>query len=457
MHNPLVSVLHCTRLRPLEKAGVIVTEAVKFSYFIKLPLLILFALLKIPQMALCEELLNLNASNIVPVRILHSSTGRCGSGFISGTNKIVTAAHVARSVCGAKICEDLSLILGDSAEIHRPVVSVIQIINSLDVALLEISPELLPDSNKLKPVPSNFSGIAGYPSCGDLTLSSGGLTRPSSSTVYSSALGMKGSSGSPIFLDGSLIGIALESDGLLNGTLGLFLKVPHKLKGRPVEALKPLTEPIRQSLITEAQLIENEFINEVLNLRGLQRIVASIRYLERVRNFSRRLSASDEPEHSLAGFNGVSLGRDTEELIEQVVQRPSALSNIIIKLFLRSYLERVGFWDEFLTPVPPQSITKVIYGSNLSPSSKNQLLAIITETQQAGYPGVEWVILWYVAIGSVVVSAFLASLGYIWGRVRGEGGSFLHAALTTIIIALLLWPVGWFLFLIKRHFFSRKK
>ena len=376
----------------------------------------------------------------------------CATGFAIDSNMIVTNAHVTDSLCSYSICDELKVTYSSELD-SRPNVSinfdeikVEHVIPSLDVALLSIKGTTLKVPFPAIGTPSTSKKIfsLGYPRCKRLEESSGEITELNSIKLFTKSKGKHGSSGSPLFNDKrELIGIVDQASSIPEALLSLTFGTEFNIRGTRADvALSLFGQPVTQSLINEAELLSEFYINDLSPLIGFKRIRKSMDFINAAEGFKKRvLSESDDlGALKVAALSGSYL---PEIFNLKTNNGTSDLKHAAEKLAISHSLEIKGPFQQFIKPIDPEAFQNVLFESSRTPEQINELLGTISDSSSNGFIGFEL----YMLSRGLVLLAILLVINGIWGWTIGytytvAAGSRIKRFLVSILVGVVLWPLS---------------
>ena len=117
-----------------------------------------------------------------------------------------------------------------------------------------------------------------------------------------------------------------------------------------------------------------------------------------------------------------------------------------LSIMLARYLEEYGLRDGITRPLRLSDIVLRIQTSELTVEQQSHLLNILNRFSESEYDGLNPTL---IKIGSYLVCVGLFwtfSMGYVFGIARG---GYLRRALTTLLVAVALWPLSLVVFMLR--------
>jgi len=376
-------------------------------------------------------------SRVVKIRSLRAGT--CGTGIIIDNKHILTTAHLV-DICAENQCDDLSITDKNGKE---------QTIRStekrsyrfLDLATLKLAKSYGYNHSPLifhAPKNNLDTQIISFPSCQDLTNSSGKLTNKFP-FIESSALGHYGSSGGLIIQsdkngDIFAVGIVTEGTSLFNNVIAKLLRSNFPLAG--VSPLPILTKSDKQILELTTETFLKYYEQNIINLNSLSRLYAGGRLFNRITKLNEFGIAKQliPPE-----FSGI-LSKSLIPFISALSAK-SEVSTNYQELLIKSYLEENGLEVLPLRYLDQQSLLSLFKPFKLSISEKSLTSKLV------GNKALKLVFFTSCAV-FLLVTAILYGITISYTYFKCLEKSILRRWMLTILVAVCLWPVSFLIFCI---------
>jgi hypothetical protein len=395
------------------------------------------------------------------VRLRSSLHPNCGSGVIIDQYNLITAAHVAKSLCNGNSCNQIALGIADADS----TVSDHQIVNlkikllfkGYDLAILHSDEPLflniaLPTNNPTELTTDTEVTAASYPMCGNYTLSKGKIITSNSFNIDSSATGYYGSSGGGLFLnDGTLVGIISQSRTMFGAIKG-FISSSFDLRSRRIwwdiiNAPDPKT-----SLIKYSEILLTHYTDNIAPLTGTRRLFESMEFEEHLKGIELFLSLYITQLEVVAPLLLRDLYPDVvmDYLLNlNVADNTDSLPPIIKALTLASSLETYGVRSSLF-----KKLKSDYYFEKLNQKNWPDLARMLQRAGNGNYSGTNS----YVITRGTILVLFGLSLFFVYAFTIGityilSSTSIKQKLKNCFLVALPppIWPFSFFIFLLRRN------
>ncbi|MCO6431611.1 MAG: trypsin-like peptidase domain-containing protein [Deltaproteobacteria bacterium] len=388
--------------------------------------------------------------------MLLSNNGRCGSGFITTSGKVVTNAHVVESLCPGDSCGAIILrragAIGASAEqiVASGALKVERIHRALDIAVIssEQPIEGAFDFTRAEPAESEIY-VLGFPGCKQLALSKGRVTAADPLRVFTTALGSYGSSGSVMFNHNKqVVGIVHQSGSMLGGVLAMIAGTQFECKGVPAASLAPLlAQPDNEAWDGSAQILLKVLLETAPLLPVWERLRLDFDLMSAMQGLAEDAASVDLPPEDILPL---SLTDSDIEILARL-NRPNLLTGrraLSEQLLLAYLLEMRGLHNKQLRPLNLNGLQQRLRELTVSPHYE-RLNEQLTAFQRSGYPGTYISgLAAFIPIAAVILllaMAWSASLGYVFATAHG---GFLRRMTVAALVGITVWPLSLLLFLL---------
>ncbi len=384
--------------------------------------------------------------------------GICGSGFYIGEGRVITNAHVAKSVCEFGKCPKLEVFQGTpghegfSKKLEFGGITLERLIPSLDLALLQVqfksaAPEPLTVSDSNVVQLSDAVSVAGFPLCKGFVRSEGTVVERRVDSFLTSATISKGSSGSAVLnRQGQVVGIITQSATIYEGLSGLLLGTSHR--GRAVDAkyITLLVNGDYQNILSEEVKSAFAFYKEnVSGKRSFDRLIPGIYFSMLVEKISERLR--------LQGSDPIELKLLLSSL-DEFPQRGLLSNSTIEDVELLSIAYALEGPSDFLQPrATKDAFLQSLKIAGRSNSHLEKVSNLLSDFERSRYSGIYpyLLMLFVIILGLGIVWAF--SLGFLFATLKG---SIFRRGFWTAVSAVALWPLPIIIILLYRHYFPAR-
>ena len=249
-------------------------------------------------------------------RALHSllllktdSNSSCGSGLLLEGGLILTASHLADSLCPLGDCRGvqiLSAIQPDEPALPMPPgqpysLSLFRQFPALDAVLLRIEGAKPPAAglpvDSRNPAPGAPAYAAGFPGCQRLHISSGEIVSANEARIETSATGGRGSSGGVLFDAGfNPVGLIIQSRRLDDAIDAFFTGRSLSLRASRIDRIFSLLNlPAQEATGLQARLLVEAYFNEIAAASRLQTLAAKALFVSGMQGLGRTIRASGLP------------------------------------------------------------------------------------------------------------------------------------------------------------------
>jgi V8-like Glu-specific endopeptidase len=402
------------------------------------------------------------------VRLTSTASRTCGSGILLNSSRILTTAHVARSLCTSTRCVQLQIRGSlNKRMVEREFTQAIveRYSGALDLAVLNLA-EPFVDNNIAEvrlatsmPALGTDILVRGYPECGDEVTTSGKIVTQGKLQSISSAQGKPGSSGSGVFNEeGELLGV-VDQAAHLSGVFAYHLfgsSFNLTFVNSPVVS-SILAGDAFDSLIQEAKVLNSFFQEEVVSTTGWRRLVLSDQFLSVTDSFHQRLgqvSPSLEDLRILTYLRGYP-GRELHELLHEVTPTTAEqATEQVLLLTVSAMLERHGFQAALLQPLLPTTVRALIEQSPTPISFRTKALDIVNRFEASRYQGFKIMLFTTMGSAALLVAFILIlwafSLGYVL-RYLADVPFRLYRLWILFVVAFGFWPLSLFIFWFKEY------
>lgn len=394
-----------------------------------------------PKVALTEEhthtLSRLDDVKSRMVKIKSLRAGTCGSGVIIDNNQILTSAHLV-DICAEDLCNDLSIVdqAGKEQKINGAEKTSYRF---LDLATLKLANSYGYNNSSLTfhlPENNRDTQIISFPSCHDLTTSSGKLT-DKFPFIESSALGNYGSSGGLIIQSNKngeifAVGIVTEGTSLFNNIIATLLNSNFPLAGASPLPILAKTDIQILKLTTEAFIRYYE--QNITNLNSLSRIYAGGRLFNRIAKLNEFGIAKELIPPEFSGILTKTLTPFTSSLLAK-----SDVHANYQKLLIMGYLEENGPEVLPLRYLDHQSLVDFLRPLNIDISEKSVTSKLI------GNKALKLAFL-ISCSGFLLFTAILYGMTITYTYFKCIERSKFRRWVLTILVAVCLWPASFLVF-----------
>ncbi len=359
--------------------------------------------------------------------LLETEGGACATGFRFANDLVITAAHFTDTACPQGRCQNISVsVAPDIGQVVSPqpllldTPSVRWDFAEFDVAALTFpQPDRLPPPYLTAPSPTtNVAGEVfslGYPRCKKLELTAGALINPTVRGWKSSLSGDRGVSGAPVFTGaGQIVGMVRGSatiGGSFHSTLlGMLFGgndvTPNAFQSEVVRVYEPFTWsvlPPRESFLAALAHVETFHDNQVISAQGHQRLWLSLAFQHAVGVIARRAARIEDTRSLVHRF------LDADRFPASPPPASDELTTSINRVVLRSQLEHHGLRQGWFTPIQDDATIQ-----------QGQYGGVIRAFAEHPFPGSQLMTMTtlfsYILLAGIVGTLWVASLGYVWGR-----------------------------------------
>jgi hypothetical protein len=364
------------------------------------------------------------------VVLLQTEGGACATGFRFESDLVITAAHFTDTACPEGRCGNISISgAPDIGQVVSPQPLLLDTPSvRWDFPEFDVAALTFPKSERLPPpyltAPSPTTNIAGevfslgYPRCKKLELTAGSLSNPTVRGWKSSLSGDQGVSGAPVFTgSGQIVGMVRGSatigGSLHSALLGVLFGgndvPPNAFQAEVVRVYEPFTWsvlPPRESFFAALTHAEAFHENQVILAQGHQRLWMSLAFQHAVGVIARRFARIEDTRSLVHPF------LEADRFPASPPPASDALPTIINRVVLRSQLEHHGLRQGWFTPI--QGDARI---------QKGQYGAVIEAFAEHPFPGSQLMTMTtlfsYILLAGIVGTLWVASLGYVWGRLHG--------------------------------------
>jgi len=377
------------------------------------------------------------------ILLLKSKEGNaCGSGFLLSDGYIITASHLARSVCPSSRCtgevwRSNAIREGATTQVNEGTTELVENFPGLDIALLKLTPPphlpVLPLAKKPLKVGDAIS-LAGFPNCKTLEVTAGKVTKLDDIWTLTNAPAAPGNSGSAVLNgEGAITGMVDEAGTVVGAALNSLLGSRFSTRNLRLDTILPLlttrgTLP-EESITREASLINRYHDAVLLPLESTARPMTSLRFFALVDGLRHRALNIAPSSHALMGRFAA---------LNEYPSPPKEIAPTYLPIdetVLRFQLEQKGPYRAPLHPLEQQQLVQELSGTGLEETARR-----FFRSNYLGYDLMSFSLI----VGLTVVALPLAllwafSLGFVFAR---ASGGTLKRVWITLVVALGLWPLS---------------
>ena len=346
------------------------------------------------------------------------SQNACATGFLLNDGRVVTNAHVARSICPFGDCQQLSVLRADAvggqpAPVDVGAVTVLASYPALDLAILQLAtPPHFPSPFTLQAPPAALGATGttlGFPNCSALERSVGQV-------IDSDPLGFRtttpvshGSSGSPVVDDRyQVIGIVSEVTGVLPA-IGSFVlgsrADARAVRAELLDAVRGAQTPLA-ALALQARWI-NGFASSVWPLSAPSRLVRSFHLFGALEGLGTSATRA-EPSAARLLFSGTQSFESWSGLADVNWAAPEIQT--LDQTALVRLCEEHGLRSSPSSSISLEELRHSLQQSGRPPEHVDTLIALATDCSRRGYAGAALTGLSFAA-GSLAIVLLLVLVG----------------------------------------------
>lgn len=408
------------------------------------------------------------AENFVAATVLLTADqGVCGSGFLIDRRRIITNAHVTRSLCPAGRCDRLRALrapqIGSPAdhEIGGAPYTLRLEMASLDFAIIDLGTAVDRDppfrlakdarqGDKLE--------MLGFPGCGPLRGTAGEIITRDRLRLFTSVMGSHGSSGSPVFrANGEVLGIADQAPTIAVGLSSLLFGTTFASRALPAELIVEASTAGEKTPILSALAELSSFYSETVASTNdrQQRLRLALELLARVNSLGEDALRERADPYDLRPIFSINSGLPL--LLRLPWRAPmSPLAALADTLAFQTTLETKGWKSSGLRHRSEEEIRNLLLLSGRSPEHAERIFELIRARgfdsegieMQIALVATPWILL-----ALLIATLWSASLGYVFALARG--GLF-RRIFITFLVGIALWPLSLLIFLFRRRSATRR-
>lgn len=383
------------------------------------------------------------------ILIQNENTGTCGSGVVLSDGTLLTANHLVDGSCRTNICKGITIKRDNGSAIDfKEELKVINRFSAFDLIAIKTSLKGEIEIGGETSFGNKVQAI-GFSDCTKLVTTNGIIEKTSGSILETTTTGKKGMSGGALIgEDGKVIGIISQARSIPGALRSLIFNNPFELQAI---YLNPFIETLNAdhitALETEAELLKDFYSTEVQPLMSHRRIINGIRFSRMV---DRVIAASADTSITKDVASRYIATADGPAFLSKVPE--SDLESLFEYLIVARAFELRGPFLNGTVPLNQSALTKNIEESKRLEEDKHSLKVLIERAFASRYPGAELMLVTTLLFSIVIILPLLFvwafSLGWVWGKVKG---SFINRVITLFVVALCLWPISLFAFMIRQR------
>lgn len=391
------------------------------------------------------------------VLLLKSQDGSaCGSGFLLPGGFVITASHLARSLCPSSHCTGevwRSQAIREAATTRLEVTTeLVEDLPGLDVSLLKVAPPPSPPVLGIAKSPLRMGdsvSVAGFPNCRTLEVVAGKVTQLDDLWMITNAPAAPGNSGSAVLNgEGAITGMVDEAASAISATLNSVLGSRFSTRDVRIDAILPLLisrgTPPEESILREASLINRYHDTTLVAFQSTARPITSLRFFALVDGLRHRALTVAPSSHAfmqrLVALNGYP-------------SRPKEVAATYLPLdetVLRFQLEQRGPYRAPLHPLNRQQLVQELSGTGLEETAQRFFRSNYLGYDLMSFALIAGLIL--LALPLALLWAF--SLGFVYAQATG---GVLKRLWITLIVALGLWPLSLLAFRTRERRLAKRR
>lgn len=388
-----------------------------------------------------------------------SGKGVCGTAILTSDRKLITAGHLAKSICRSAECHDLKLFrnAGLNQVANKPVpfekILLKKELPIFDLVIFEISTDY--QSNTYATTTTTKAqifdelSVLGYPNCNELTLSKGQIIGLDHLHITTTVRGLPGNSGSPLLnVKNELIGLVIDTPSIWQSLLAISLGRRATLRAAPIDEILELANSDDNSVaLKQLNILSDYYRDDVVDQPGNKRLSSGLDFLTAVERLKEWLSKANVDLNiyrplfaasTMLFSSPLKINHSLHQQIFEAAELTAAAYAIESRAFLNQNFSLQSFDDWLAT-----------FGkAKRSKEHQESMTILIQRAEQQKYMGffVNAVarIFWIAAPLIILLFFWSWSLGHVFARSQG---SMLKRLAIMLLIGLLLWPISYLIFL----------
>jgi len=398
------------------------------------------------------------------IRLRSPDDGTCASAFLSRDSSILTAAHVAASLCPQRKCREVLIGTTDGnpgslpEELSIPDLEVLRLFSALDTAVLysrKLAAGAAGPAETLRmkePSPGTSVRTAGFPGCGRLNIQKGRVEQIQSLRTTVSLKTGYGISGAPLFDDeNNVLGLVSQAAGvsdLAGAAVGAGFRGVRAARADLLEQLLDLPE--KEALEKQIDLLLQHYRETVAPEEGFRRLWVSADFITLAQALKSDLLSSALPAELLYA----SAMTDQYPAALPRLKAPQIQISFAPKaeqLFMALSVEIKGPFERLNRPLNIHAFQESLKKSGRGEKQISALVDIAEKAQQQRYSGFERSTM-RLAMAGAILTIVLAiiwsfSAAFVFAKIQG---SFKVRLLAALGMGLILWPLPFLLFILYR-------
>lgn len=390
--------------------------------------------------------------------LMISGEKACGTAVMTSDQQIVTAAHLAKSICSTTNCSDLKLFksAGPGHTATQPVqfdkIILKKELAIFDLSIFEvsgISPNHSTRLTKKGPTALEPVKVFGFPKCGRLAISTGEIEEINPLQIMTTAGGLPGNSGSPLLNSkNELIGIITNTPSIWQSVLALSIGRHASLRAAPIDLIQTLARADDSTVaLKQLEVLDNYYRTSVANQKAGKRLSSGLDFLSIVERLKDWIAQADV---DLNNFRPLFIANTL--LFSEPLKINSSKNQRLFEaaeLIAAAYaIEGRAFLDNNLSLQNFDNWLLAFNQTDRSVEHKEAVETLIKGAQKSGYMGFfinALARVFWLAFPITLLLLFWSwSLGHVFASV---GGTKPKRFAIMLVVAFLFWPISYLVFI----------